>query len=103
MTKRRKRHSPEQTVHKLPAADAMLKTGKDQVAVLQTLEARDIDARALANQFGGMRERSALRGRAARDDEPKLIQRMRPLARQRPRFGSRRITAPLCADARPVK
>ena len=30
MTRRRKRHSPEQTVHKLPAADAMLKTGKDQ-------------------------------------------------------------------------
>ena len=41
MTRRWKRHSPEQIVHKLPAADAMLKTGKDQVAVLQTLDARE--------------------------------------------------------------
>jgi putative transposase len=41
MTRRRKRHSPEQIVHKLPDADAKLKTGKDQVAVLQTPEARE--------------------------------------------------------------
>ena len=41
MTRRRKRQSLEQIVHKLPAADAMLKTGNDQVAVLQTLEARE--------------------------------------------------------------
>jgi hypothetical protein len=100
MTRRRKRHSPEQIVHQLPAADAMPLTARTSGRAAD-LGSQGIDARALVNQFGGKRERSALRGRAARDDEPKLIERMRPLARQRPRFGSRRITAPLRADARP--
>ncbi len=38
MTRRRKRHSPEQIVHKLRDADAMLNAGKDLAAVLQALE-----------------------------------------------------------------
>ena len=38
MTRRRKRHSPEQIVRKLRDADAMLNAGKDQAAVLQALE-----------------------------------------------------------------
>jgi hypothetical protein len=99
MTRRRKRLSPEQIMHQLPAA-AMLLTARTSGRAAD-LGSQGIDARALANQCGGKRERSALRGRAARDDEPNLIERMRPLARQRPRFGSRRITAPLRADARP--
>ena len=37
-----------------------------------------------------------------RDDEPKLIERMRQLARQRPRFGYRRIAALLRAEAWPA-
>jgi putative transposase len=36
--KRRKRHSPEQVVHKLRDADAMLSAGKDMAAVLQAVE-----------------------------------------------------------------
>jgi len=38
MTKRRRRHSPEQIVKKLRDADAMLNAGKDLAAVLQALE-----------------------------------------------------------------
>lgn len=38
MSKRRKRHSPEQIVRKLRDADAMLNAGQDLAAVLQTLE-----------------------------------------------------------------
>jgi hypothetical protein len=38
MTRRRKRHSPEQIVAKLRDADAMLNVGKDLATVLQTLE-----------------------------------------------------------------
>ena len=38
MTRRRKRHSPEQIVRKLRDADAMLNSGKDEAAVLQALE-----------------------------------------------------------------
>ena len=37
-TRRRKRHTPEQIVRKLRDADAMLNAGKDEAAVLQTLE-----------------------------------------------------------------
>ncbi len=42
MTRRRKRHSPEQIVHKLRDADAMLNAGKDLAAVLQALEVSDV-------------------------------------------------------------
>ncbi len=38
MTKRRRRHTPEQIVKKLRDADAMLNSGKDMAAVLQALE-----------------------------------------------------------------
>jgi transposase-like protein len=38
MSKRRKRHSPEQIVRKLRDADAMLNAGQDLAAVLQALE-----------------------------------------------------------------
>ena len=38
MSKRRKRHSPEQIVKKLRDADAMLNAGQDMASVLQALE-----------------------------------------------------------------
>jgi hypothetical protein len=38
MTRRRKRHNPEQIVRKLRDAEAMLNAGKDEAAVLQALE-----------------------------------------------------------------
>lgn len=38
MTKRRRRHNPEQIVKKLRDADAMLNAGKELGVVLQTLE-----------------------------------------------------------------
>ena len=45
MTRRRKRHSPEQIVRKLRDADAMLNAGKDLAAVLQALEVSESTAR----------------------------------------------------------
>jgi hypothetical protein len=41
MTRRRKRHNPEEIVRKLRDADAMLNAGKDLAAVLQALEVSD--------------------------------------------------------------
>jgi putative transposase len=38
MTRRRKRHSPEQIIAKLRDADATLNAGKDLAVVLQALE-----------------------------------------------------------------
>ena len=47
-TNRRRRHSPEQIVRKLRDADAMLNSGKQLSAVLQSLEVSGIDAGSLA-------------------------------------------------------
>jgi putative transposase len=41
MTRRRKKHRPDETVAKLRDADAMLNAGKDLAAVLQALEVSD--------------------------------------------------------------
>jgi transposase-like protein len=53
MTKRRKRHTPEQIVRKLRDADAMLSVGKDQAAVLQTLEVSQSTLDRWRVQYGG--------------------------------------------------
>jgi hypothetical protein len=41
MTRRRKKHRPDEIVAKLRDADAMLNAGKDLAAVLQALEVSD--------------------------------------------------------------
>ena len=60
-TKRRKRHSPEQVVRKLRDADAMLNAGKDQAAVLQSLEVSEATYLRWRNQYGGMKSGEARR------------------------------------------
>ena len=59
--KRGKRHSPEQIVRKLRDADAMLNGGKDQAAVLQTLEVSEATYLRWRNQYGGMKAQEAKR------------------------------------------
>ena len=61
MTKRRKRHSPEQIVKKLRDADAMLNAGKDLAAVLQALEVSEATYHRWRNQYGGMKSEEAKR------------------------------------------
>ena len=61
MTKRRKRHSPEQIVRKLRDADAMLNAGKDEAAVLQALEVSQATYDRWRKQFGGMKAEEAKR------------------------------------------
>ena len=46
--KRRKRHTPEQIVKKLRDAEAMLNSGKELAAVLQSLEISEADVLPLA-------------------------------------------------------
>ena len=60
-TRRRKRHHPEQIVHKLRDADAMLNAGKDLAAVLQTLEVSQSTFDRWRNQYGGMKGNDARR------------------------------------------
>jgi hypothetical protein len=60
-TKRRKRHTPEQIVRKLRDADAMLNSGKDQAAVLQSLEISEATLLRWRSQYGGMKAEEAKR------------------------------------------
>jgi putative transposase len=61
MTRRRKRHSPEQIVRKLRDADAMLNAGKDLAAVLQALEVSESTLDRWRQQYGGMKSEEAKR------------------------------------------
>ena len=73
MTRQRgKRHSPEQIVRKLRDADAMLNAGKDQAAVLQTLEVSEATYLRWRNQYGGMKAEEAKRLKELEDENKRL-------------------------------
>lgn len=61
MSKKRKRHNPEQIVQKLRDADVMLNSGKDLAVVLQSLEISEATYHRWRNQFGGMKSEEAKR------------------------------------------
>lgn len=74
MTKRRKRHSPEQIVKKLRDAEAMLNAGQDQAAVLQMLEVSEATYHRWRNQYGGMKSEEARRLKALEEENRRLKQ-----------------------------
>ena len=74
MSKRRKRHSPEQIVKKLRDADAMLNAGQDLAAVLQALEVSEATYHRWRNQFGGMKSEEAKRLKELEDENRRLKQ-----------------------------
>jgi transposase-like protein len=61
MSKRRRRHTPEQVVKKLRDADAMLSAGKGLGEVLQALEVSEPTYHRWRNQYGGMKSEEARR------------------------------------------
>ena len=71
-TKRRKRHTPEQIVKKLRDADAMLNTGRDLAAVLQTLEVSEQTYYRWRNQYGGMKSEEAKRLKELESENARL-------------------------------
>lgn len=71
-TKRRKRHSPEQVVRKLRDADAMLNSGKDLAAVLQSLEVSEATYGRWRSQYGGMKAEEAVRLKKLEDENRRL-------------------------------
>ena len=75
MTRRRKRHSPEQIVHKLRDADAMLNAGKTLGEVLQALEVAEATYHRWRNQYGGMKAAEAKRLKEL-DDENKRLKKL---------------------------
>ena len=70
--KRGKRHSPEQIVRKLRDADAMLNAGKDQAAILQSLEVSEATYLRWRNQYGGMKAEEAKRLKELEDENKRL-------------------------------
>jgi putative transposase len=74
MTKRRRRHSPEQIVRRLRDADAMLNTGKDLATVLQALEVSESTYARWRNQYGGMKAEEAVRLKKLEDENKRLKQ-----------------------------
>jgi putative transposase len=72
MTRRRKRHSPEQIVRKLRDADAMLNAGKDLASVLQSLEVSESTLDRWRSQYGGMKAEEARRLKELEDENRRL-------------------------------
>jgi hypothetical protein len=72
MTRRRKRHNPEQIVRKLRDADAMLNAGKDLATVLQMLEVSQSTFERWRNQYGGMKAEEAKRLKELEDENRRL-------------------------------
>ena len=72
MTKRRRRHTPEQIVRKLRDADAMLNSGKDLSAVLQALEVSEATYHRWRTQYGGMKAEEAKRLKTLEDENKRL-------------------------------
>jgi transposase len=95
MTRRRKKHRPDEIVAKLRDADAMLNAGKDLAAVLQALEVSDSTLERWRAQYGGMKCEEAKKLKHLEDENRRLkqlvVKRMLQLARARPRCGYRRI------------
>jgi putative transposase len=74
MTKRRRRHSPEQIISKLRDADAMLSAGKDLAVVLQALEVSESTLERWRAQYGGMKSEEAKRLKELVDENRRLKQ-----------------------------
>lgn len=74
MTKRRKRHSPEQIIKKLRDAEGMLNSGKDLALVLQSLEVSQSTYERWRAQYGGMKAEEAKRLKELEDENRRLKQ-----------------------------
>jgi putative transposase len=72
MSKRRRRHNPEQIVKKLRDADAMLNAGKSLGEVLQVLEVSEATYHRWRNQYGGMKADEARRLKELESENARL-------------------------------
>ncbi len=72
MTRRRKRHSPEQIIRKLRDADAMLAAGKTIGEVCQALETSEATFHRWRAQYGGMKAEEAKRLKELEEENKRL-------------------------------
>ena len=72
MTRKRRRHTPEQIVKKLRDADAMLAAGKTIGEVLQSLEVSEATLSRWRSQYGGMKSEEAKRLKKLEEENSQL-------------------------------
>ncbi len=72
MTRRRKRHSPEQIIRKLRDAEAMLATGKTIGEACQSLEVSEQTFHRWRAQYGGMKAEEAKRLKELEEENKRL-------------------------------
>ena len=72
MSRRRKRHSPEQIVRLLRDADAMLTGGTTIGEVCQALEVAEATFHRWRNQYGGMKAEEAKRLKKLEEENKRL-------------------------------
>ena len=74
MTRKRRRHSADQIVKKLRDAEAMLNSGKDLAAMLQSLGISEATYHRWRQQYGGMKANEAKRLKELEDENKRLKQ-----------------------------
>ena len=72
MSKKRRRHTPEQIIKKLRDADAMLAAGKSVGEVLQALEVSEATLSRWRSQYGGMKSEEAKRLKTLEEENNRL-------------------------------
>jgi transposase-like protein len=72
MSKKRKRHSPEQIVRKLRDADGMLAAGQSLGQVCQALEISEATLARWRTQYGGMKAEEAKRLKELEQENARL-------------------------------
>ena len=72
MSKKRRRHTPEQIIKKLRDADAMLAVGKSVGEVLQALEVSEATLSRWRSQYGGMKSEEAKRLKTLEEENNRL-------------------------------
>lgn len=72
MSRRRKRHSPEQIIRKLRDAEAMLAGGKTMGEICQALEVSEPTFHRWRNQYGGMKAEEAKRLKKLEEENRRL-------------------------------
>lgn len=72
MSRRRRRHSPEQIVRMLRDGDAMLSGGKTIGEVCQSLEVSEATFHRWRNQYGGMKAEEAKRLKKLEQENQRL-------------------------------
>ena len=72
MSKRRKRHTPEQIIRKLREADTMMAAGRTIGQVCQTLEVSEPTFHRWRQQYGGMKAEEAKRLKELENENKRL-------------------------------